>query len=161
MTSILSSSQYRCTPSSPKSLRFITTAKGRFNSLTMPTANFRSFKPNGVGSVTSKQISAPLTASITGHEVPGGASIMTIPSFAALSLTFFIKAGDRTSPILSRPCTNLTLSAVPDSTNPIGFCVSVMAPVGQTSIQPPHEWHNCSKTSGMSFKHIMALYWQS
>jgi len=62
------------------SQRLMMTAKGRFRVLIIPTANSRSFKPNGVGSVTSRTKSVSLTASMTGQEVPGGASRITTAS---------------------------------------------------------------------------------
>ena len=57
----------------------------------------------GVGSVTRRTKSESLTEAITGHDVPGGASI--IASFSDLSCerTVLIKGGDMASPTFNLP----------------------------------------------------------
>ena len=73
--SMLSAAQKECTRSSPRSARLMATTQRRSSARTIATASTRSCRPKGVGSVTSTTRSQPRTASITGHEVPGGASI--------------------------------------------------------------------------------------
>ena len=67
-------------------------------------ANFRSFSPNGVGSVSKTATSALSSALTTGHAVPGEASRILTASGSMWCLTACTTLGASASPIFSSPC---------------------------------------------------------
>ena len=87
---ICSSRQYSSVLLFPRSERLMTNPQGISSILTAPTASFKSCSPNGVGSVTSRTKSAFFMDSITGHEVPGGASTIVSLSRPVLDKTFLL-----------------------------------------------------------------------
>mgnify|MGYP006960618316 CR=1 FL=1 len=73
----------------PRSDLFNTTPNGTFIFRTTSTANFKSCKPKGVGSVTKITKSELEIVSTTGQDVPGGASNITV-SFLFMCFFLFI-----------------------------------------------------------------------
>ena len=127
-------------------------------------ASFRSCNPKGVGSVTSRANSAPCNTATSGHEVPGGESMITICLDSGLTNCFNCKITGTAigSPIFNTPWANIIPSAViPLSRTPITFMVSVIALSGQFKVQLPQPWHNSGKTSTCSATKAMALYWHT
>ena len=136
-TGMSSSAAYPLTLSSPMSARFIIIPQGMPSIFTAPAASFRSLSPKGVGSVTRIIKSVFFIADITGHDVPGGASIIVRPLSSAIFLTLLIRGGDMASPTLNLPWIKITPFLLPFSMTPSSRPVSVMAPSGQTSMHPP------------------------
>ncbi len=95
-------------------------------------------------------------AAITGHEVPGGASISVRPSAQVRSRTARISGGDMASPTRSRPWTKATPFMAPASRTPSSRPVSVMAPSGHTAMHPPQLWQSSGKVSTVSPRTAMA-----
>ena len=138
-----SRAQYSCTRPSPMPARLTTTPKGMASLRTISTASWRSYRPNGVGSVTRTTKSEPCSVVTTGQDVPGGASRIVkagsdvgdterADSFAAL-----IRGGAVGTPTSRRPCTRVPLVSFMVSTTPMRRRVSLMAPRVQTRTQPP------------------------
>ena len=98
-----------------------------------------------MGSVTRSTTSAVLTDSITGHDVPGGASSTSVQSLGAASSTARITGGAMASPMFSFPCRKVTWPEMPSSTTPVTLGTSRIAPSGQASEHPPQPWQSLGK----------------
>lgn len=80
---------------------------------------------------------------------------MTVRPSACFS-TARITGIPEASPGFRMPVTTRTSPRVPTSRRPTGFSVSVTAPAGQTSWQPPQLWHTSGNTVGFSRIYIRA-----
>jgi hypothetical protein len=96
--------------------------------------------------------------SMTMQALPGGQSIKTGRSSETLfcNSLFMIGIPDA-SPVFIIPVFAVTLPETLSCTLPIGFSCSPIAFSGQSSIQPPQEWHTSSKTYGLFFIKASAL----
>ena len=80
--------QYSHSARFPRSARLMKTPMGMRRVLTISTASSRSFSPKGLFSVTRRQKSLPRTPSMTGQEVPGEQSKITVRFRSISSFSF-------------------------------------------------------------------------
>lgn len=81
---------------------------------------------------------------------------MVVPSLNSC-LAAFTTGTAKGVPTSIRPSTNFMLSAVPVDTTPSRLDSSLIAPVGQTLVQPPQPWQISLKTRALSPNTARAL----
>ena len=134
--------QYSRVWSSPEPARLITTPNGNFIVRTISTASLRSFKPNGVGSVTSSTKSAPRTLSMTGQDVPGGESTITRSASGAACLTCWISVRAHRLADVEQSPDKQNRPRMPDLECAVLAKDFRDGAGAQTRTQPPQAWHN-------------------